>query len=62
MLTEQELRVVGRLVVELARIEGEDVMGVILKTGGFRELPDEDGVVNLAHKLEEAAARSDQTA
>lgn len=59
MLTEKELRVVARLVAKLAKYEGEDIAGAILKDGGFRELPDEDGVVNLAHKLEEAAALSE---
>lgn len=47
-----ELKVIRVMAARLAAMEGEDIIGAIMKVGGFRHLPADDGVVNLADKLE----------
>jgi hypothetical protein len=59
-LTERELQAVGVMVVALSKLEREDVIGAILKTGAFRCLPFEGKrtMVGLAKKLERAYERA----
>lgn len=61
-LTEGELHAVAIIVTQFAHLVGEDVMGAILKTGGFRCLGDSDAaVVDLARKLEAALRKPPAT-
>src|SRR5271170_6736994 len=55
-ITENELAVLGRMAARLAEREGEDILGAIMKLGGFRELGDV-GVVKLARQLHIASQR-----
>ena len=51
-LTPEEMKVVRMMAHRLAACEREDIIGAIMKCGGFHHLKADDGVVNLAHKLE----------
>lgn len=60
-LTEQELQAVAVIVALHAKLEREDVMGAVLKTGAFRCLGDGDSaVVALGKKLKAAYERAMQ--
>ena len=51
-LTDNEAKVVGEMFAIVAKWEGEDIIGVLMKNGAFRDLPGEQ-LVNLAQKLED---------
>jgi hypothetical protein len=51
LFTPDELIVIRRVICSAASREGEDVSGLLMKDGAFRELPD-DKLVVLAGKLE----------
>lgn len=56
-LTDEEAVAVRLMIGHLAQTELEDVIGVLLKTGAFRVLSNDDSaVVTLANKLEPTAA------
>lgn len=49
----REFQAIGRMMAAAARSQGEDVIGVIMKAGGFHDLMPDGGVAKLAHKLED---------
>ena len=49
-ISTNEFLVISRMIQEFARLEREDVIGAIMKVGGFRELTDLE-IVSLAKKL-----------
>lgn len=51
-LTDNEAKVIGELFQTFAKRELEDIIGLLMRHGAFRDLP-EDKLVNLSRKLED---------
>jgi hypothetical protein len=52
MFTEGEIKAIKMIVAAACSREGEDIIGVILKAGGYLHLEGDGAVVALADKLE----------